>query len=55
MQLNVEKKIPKLIIFKYFKRIFKRQANDSSSRMKSRTNTPPDLCGIVQFIPDVPI
>lgn len=55
MQLNVEKEILKLIIFGCFKRIFKRQTNDSSSRMKSRTNTPPSLSGIVEFIPVVPI
>lgn len=55
MQLNIEKEILKLIIFGCFKRIFMRQANDSSSRMKGRTNTPPSLSGIVQFIPGVPI
>lgn len=55
MQLHIVKEILKLIIFGSFKRIFKRQINDSSSRMKSRTNTPPSLSGIVQFIPDVPI
>lgn len=53
MQLNVEIAFIKLTISVYLKRLFsfeKTEANDNSSRIKRRTNTPPSMHGIVQLI-----